>query len=288
MRVFISMKKYSPSEVSRRRFDADRSDACAELRVDRGRGRLLDELLVAALDGAVTLAQVDDVPMGICEHLHLDVARVDDQLFDVHVRIREIRQALPARGLERPLGLRGRLDDLHPLAAASGRRLDQQRVADRLAERAQLLDRLDGLGGARDDRHARGLHRPARTRLRAHQLDRRRRRADPGQPRLLHRARERSVLGKEPITGVHRLCPGSQRRLHEHVDLQVALRRRSRPDQERLVRETRMQRVAICLRVHTDRAGAQLSERPEDTDGDLAAVRNQDLVEHVGTVLSRP
>ena len=39
--------------------DRDRADPLAELGVDRGRRRLLDELLVAALDRAVALAEVD-------------------------------------------------------------------------------------------------------------------------------------------------------------------------------------------------------------------------------------
>ena len=46
-----------------RRLDADRTDARAHLRRDDplGRRRLLDQLLVAALDRAVALAEVDDV-----------------------------------------------------------------------------------------------------------------------------------------------------------------------------------------------------------------------------------
>ena len=74
---------------------------------------------MAALDRAVALAEMDHVPVHIGEHLHLDVPRIDDQLLDVDARIGEIRLALAARGLERALGIRRRLDDLHPLAAAA-------------------------------------------------------------------------------------------------------------------------------------------------------------------------
>src|SRR5436190_17941425 len=44
-----------------RRLDRDLADALAQLRAHRGRRCLLDQLLVAALDRAVALSQVDDV-----------------------------------------------------------------------------------------------------------------------------------------------------------------------------------------------------------------------------------
>ena len=46
--------------------------------VDRGRGRFLDQLLVAPLQRAVALAEMDDVAVRIGEDLDLDVARVLD------------------------------------------------------------------------------------------------------------------------------------------------------------------------------------------------------------------
>jgi hypothetical protein len=54
-----------------------------------GRGRLLDDLLVAALDGAVALAEVDDVAVAVGEDLHLDVARVGQVALEVDRRVGE-------------------------------------------------------------------------------------------------------------------------------------------------------------------------------------------------------
>ena len=104
---------------------------------------------MAALDRAVALAEVDDVAVRVGEHLHLDVARVDDQLLDVDVGVREVRLPLPPRALERLLGLRRVVHLLHALAAAAGRGLDQERVAELVAEREQLVDRADRIGRAR-------------------------------------------------------------------------------------------------------------------------------------------
>ena len=47
----------------------------ARLAVEEGARRLLDHLLVAALDRALALAEVDDVAVHVCQNLELDVAR---------------------------------------------------------------------------------------------------------------------------------------------------------------------------------------------------------------------
>src|ERR1043166_5442376 len=49
---------------------------CAQLRVERGGGSLLEHLLVAALDRAVAFAQGDDISAAIREELDLDVSRL--------------------------------------------------------------------------------------------------------------------------------------------------------------------------------------------------------------------
>ena len=82
------------------RLDGDLADPRAQLVVDRRRRRLLDELLVAALDRAVPLAEMDDVAVGVGEHLHLDVAWVLEVALDVDRRVGEVRLALAPGRLE--------------------------------------------------------------------------------------------------------------------------------------------------------------------------------------------
>ena len=113
MRVFISMKKYSPSARQKPldrpggpvaggagRIDGDPADPFPQPVVDRGGRRLLDELLVATLDRAVALAEVDHVAVRVREHLHLHVARVLDEPLDVDRRVREVLLALAGRSCE--------------------------------------------------------------------------------------------------------------------------------------------------------------------------------------------
>src|SRR5690606_16085806 len=66
--------------------------ALARGRVDHGRRRLLDQLLVAALDRALALAEVHAVPVRVEHHLDLDVARA------VEIAL-EIDPAVAERGL---------------------------------------------------------------------------------------------------------------------------------------------------------------------------------------------
>ena len=52
-----------------------RAEALAQLVVDDGRRTLLDDLLMAALQRAFALADVDDVAVLVADDLHFDVAR---------------------------------------------------------------------------------------------------------------------------------------------------------------------------------------------------------------------
>jgi hypothetical protein len=74
--------------------------------VHAGRGRFLDHLLVAALERAVALEQVDDIAVAVAEHLHLDVARREDIFLDQHAVVAERgrRLALAAVSMSGELG----------------------------------------------------------------------------------------------------------------------------------------------------------------------------------------
>src|SRR5207248_4339273 len=87
------------------RLHRDRADAFAELVVDRRRRRLLHELLVAPLDRAVALTEVDHVAVSVREDLDLDMPRILQVALDVHRRVGEVRLSLATRGVERTPGL---------------------------------------------------------------------------------------------------------------------------------------------------------------------------------------
>ncbi len=62
--------------------------------VEERRGRLLDHFLVAALDRAFALAEIDDIAVLVAEHLDFDVAGIDDEFLDEDAIVAERRQGL--------------------------------------------------------------------------------------------------------------------------------------------------------------------------------------------------
>ena len=90
---------------------------------------------MAALHRALALGKVDDVAVGVAEDLHLDVARVFDELLDVDLGVAEGALGLALRGSHRRRAARRGGDQAHALAASSGGGLEHDRVADGLGER---------------------------------------------------------------------------------------------------------------------------------------------------------
>ena len=169
----------------RGRVGGDLADPLAHLGVDVRAGRLLDHLLVAALDRAVALAEVDHVALRVGEHLDLDVARVLEVALDVDAVVGEELLAFAGGALEGLLEVVRRHRDAEALAAAAARRLAGDRIAGLLGLLLAPPRRPGRLGRAGDDRHPGLGHDLARPRLRAHRLDRLRRRADEDDPRLV-------------------------------------------------------------------------------------------------------
>src|SRR4029078_13058888 len=50
--------------------------------IEQRRWRLLDDFLVAALDRALALAEVDDIAVLVAKHLNFDVTRIRDEFLD--------------------------------------------------------------------------------------------------------------------------------------------------------------------------------------------------------------
>src|SRR5207249_7232034 len=87
------------------------------------RRRLLDDLLVPPLNGAVALAEVDAVPVSVHRDLDLDVAVVLEPFLHVQRVVAERRPCFRAADRDRSLELARRANHSHALAAATRRGL---------------------------------------------------------------------------------------------------------------------------------------------------------------------
>ena len=167
--------------IAERRPEGDRgvAHARAQVAVERGGGRLLEHLLVAALDRALALAEGEDRPVPVGQELDLDVTRTLDVALAVDAVVAEGGLGLSLRGVHRVPELGRVADDAHAAPAASRRGLDDEREADvvRVAggqRRNARLDRdplrlelvaarAEGLGSRADEHEDLPPRRPRRT-----------------------------------------------------------------------------------------------------------------------------
>ncbi len=252
--------------------------ACAG--AQRRRAGFLQQLLVAPLQAAVALAEMHHVAVAVGQHLQLDMARVVEILLDVHRVVAERGTRLGARDAERLLERGGVARHLHAAPAAAGGGLDQHRIADLSGDVARLRDIGNRAVRAGHQRHAELRHRHLGGDLVAHHADMRGRGADEGQAMRLHHLGEAGVLGEEAVAGMDRLGAGHQGGGQDGRDVEVAVLRRRRSDADAFVGQPHVHRIGIRGGVHRDRGNAEFAAGSLDAKRDLAAIGDEDLLEH--------
>ncbi|CAH0326693.1 hypothetical protein SRABI128_05502 [Microbacterium sp. Bi128] len=247
----------------------------------------LDDLLVAALDGTVTLEEVHHVALRVGQDLDLDVARAQDGLLQEHGGVAERGVGFAHGGLQ---GLRERLAGVHAAhaaPAAAGDGLGKNGEADFIRggdQFVQVLRRLAGLED-RDAGLARGLE---GGNLITGEFQNLGRRADEGDAGLLRGPRQARVLGEETVTGVNGVRPGLLGDAHHLINVQVGPDRMSLlADQIRLIGLLAVNGVAVLMGKHSDSLGTQLVARAEGANRDFAAVGHQNLRKHTSPASSR-
>ena len=214
----------------------------AQARVESRRRRFLEHLLVAALHGAVALAQRQYRAVGVGEQLHLDVPGPLEVPLEIDAVVAEGRLRLSLRRLDRGSELAGRAHDAHAASAAAGRRLDDQRRLARLRDRGHSCARCDLLRGE----------------LVAARAQRLRRRADPGQAGRGDRLGEAGVLGEEAVARMNCVRAQLLRRAKVLRGVEVG------GDLYGLVGGASVQRPGVVFRDDGDGAEAELSRSAEN------------------------
>src|SRR3989344_545421 len=187
----------------------------------RGRGDF-DQFLVAPLDGTVALEKMDDVALLVAEYLHLDVARIDDGLFQVHLGTPE---GLGGFGDD---ALVGALEfvfavaatDAAPAATRGG--FEHDGVADFFGQLQGLGDVLEVALATRHHRHAGGDHGGARGGFIAHAADGVHGRADIDDAAAGADFRQLGIFREKAVTGVQGIATGGHRQVHDAMGVEVA------------------------------------------------------------------
>ena len=115
----------------------------AQFRRHKWRRRLFEQLLVAALDRAIALAQVRGLTRLVANYLNLNVARLFDELFHVHAVVAKGGGGFLTGGFPSLFELRLGPNGAHSLAPATGGGLHHHRVADGLGGFVGMVKRVE-------------------------------------------------------------------------------------------------------------------------------------------------
>ena len=255
--------------VTRRAGQADRifEDESPKLRIEIRRRRDLDHLLIAKLDRAVALIEMNDVAVRIGEDLDLDVARPCEQLLDKHRAVAECRERLALATREGRRHLIGARDGAHPATAASRRGFQHDRVAELFRDRDRIFGVRQRMWAAGDNRNAERARQFARLGLVAEQRQRFRPRPDEGETLLEASLREAGILGQEAIAGMHAIAArglGGLDAAHRHRD-------RRAPDRSTAAPRGRARATAVVTRVWSESASAGANTLTDSTPSADAA-----------------
>ncbi len=91
---------------------------------------------------------------------------------------------------------------------------------------------------------------------------------------------EARVLRKKAVAGMHRVRAGDLAGREQGGDVEIAVLRWRRSDADALVGEPHMHGVGVGGRMHGDGRDAEFLAGAQDAKRDLAAIGDQDLVEH--------
>ena len=274
--------------------DRRRPQAFPQPVVQAGRGRLLDELLVAPLHRAVPVAQVDDV-LAVPEELHFDVPSPLDVPLQVHAGIAERGLRLRAGDRDRLRELRRVRHDPQPPPAAAAGGLDQHGVPDPLRDRrrrdrragtSRSIPRVSPRAGkdvtAGEDGEPGGGRVLAGGQLVPGSLKGLGPRPDEHDPRRRAGARQPRVLRQEPVTGMDRVRARRDGRGHDRADVQVAGGRGGWPDPDDPVREPGGQRLRVRVGDREHGFDAKPLAGTDHPDGDLPPVSDEHPAQHAG------
>ena len=254
---------------------ADHAHPVAFCRGQDGRGRFFQHFLVAPLERAIALTQVNRVAVSVSEDLELDVARVAEVLLDIDSRIAERGLRLVPGLLHQAFELILAVADLHPAPAAAAGGLDDDGIADLGGDPARFFRIADGAIAAGHQRQAELARGALGLDLVAHRADMFGLRADPGDAVRLDDFGELRILAQEAITGVNRIGMGNFGCSDDRGDVEIAVGRRRRTDADSVIGQPHVHRIGIGGGVHRDRLDPHLMRSAVDAQRDFAAIGDQ-------------
>ena len=241
-------------------------------------GCVLDYLLIAALQRAVTLAKVHDVAMLVGQDLHFDVLGLYQELLDEDVLVAEGLLGLVLDQLELAAHVSLVVAATHTAATAAGSSLqnDGEAIADGLFH--CFVSALQGLGRTGDNGHIASQCGSFCGQLVAHLTQNMRGRADELDAVGLASAGKVGILRQETVTGMDGINTAALGQVDDGGDVQVSTQRRLVfTNQISLVSLGTEHTVGVFVGVHGNGMQTQVITGAENTDRDLAAVSDKNF-----------
>ena len=248
--------------------------------VEQRGGGFFDEFLVAALDGAISLAEVEDFAFAVAEDLDFNVVRVLDEFFDVDVGVAEALLGFAAGGVVAFAKRDVVVDDAHASAAAAGDCLDHYGVADFFCDGEGVFFGVYGACGAGRNGDAgffgefaadgfvfEGVHSGGAG-------------ADEADVAAAADFGEVGVFGEESIARMDGIDVGNFGGTDEAVDSEVAFKRWRFADANGFVGHLGVHGVLVGFGVDGDSANVEFPAGSNDAHGDFAAVGDQNFLKH--------
>ncbi len=236
---------------------------------------------MAPLHGALALTEVNDVAVRVADELNFDVARIDDEFLQIDLIAAEGPLRLAGRIADGRLQLLFGIHPAHPFSAATGRCLQHHRITELPGHSPRIVDVCGGLLGAGDHGNPNLFRQPASLCLRTERPNGLRGRADEHETLVRARSGKLGVFAQKTVTGVDRIGSVPPGGVENTVEAEIALARRRSSDVSSFVSQPNVECFPIGVRVHSDAADAELAKRAYQTDGNLAAIGDEDLAKQL-------
>ena len=247
-----------------------------------GCGCLLNELLVTALQGAVTGGNHHNVAVRIRQALGLNVAGRIQEALDEALTATERRGSLANSGLVHLNNALAVACHLNAAATATKCGLHRNGQTVLIREGNNLIGGLDRILGAGHQGSAHLLRDVACRHLIAQLGNGLGGGANPGQTRVDALLSELRVLRQETVTGVHGVSAGADSNLNELIHHQVGLRRSGTAESVGFIGKLHVLGVAVRVSVDGDGLQTLIAGCANHADSNFTAVSDQNLADRAG------
>src|SRR5262245_24218365 len=200
---------------------------------------------------------MDDVAMAIGNDLKFNVARIYDELFQVHLVVSKCFLRLMTRAVESGFKAWLVMRGAHPTPTTTAGRLNHYWVPELLCDFHRLILCLNDSIAARRYRHPDFACSSTSSVFVAHGLHRTRGRPDELDVAAFADLHEMRVLSQKPIAGMNRVNIADLSRAHDPINFQIALKAGRRTDANRFISQLDVQRVDVCFRIDCERANTE-------------------------------